>query len=278
MECIQEVRTWGGVQRVFRHASKTTRCDMEFAVFTPTMPAGGPLPALFYLSGLTCTWANVADKAGAQRFAAEHGLMLVMPDTSPRGLQLEGEDEDWDFGTGAGFYVNASEAPWKENYHMFDYVTEELPSLVAGELGADQARIGVTGHSMGGHGALICALKRPDVFSSCSAFAPISAPSQCPWGEKAFTGYLGDDKTTWAKWDACELVGSSYFEGTVLVDQGEADGFLAGELRCELLQAAFVAAGKPLILRMQPGYDHSYYFIATFMGDHMAHHRAELAR
>ena len=278
MECIQEVRTWGGVQRVFRHASKTTRCDMEFAVFTPTMPAGGPLPALFYLSGLTCTWANVADKAGAQRFAAEHGLMLVMPDTSPRGLQLEGEDEDWDFGTGAGFYVNASEAPWKENYHMFDYVTEELPSLVAGELGADEARIGVTGHSMGGHGALICALKRPDVFRSCSAFAPISAPSQCPWGEKAFTGYLGDDKTTWAKWDACELVGSSYFEGTVLVDQGEADGFLAGELRCELLQAAFVAAGKPLILRMQPGYDHSYYFIATFMGDHMAHHRAELAR
>ena len=164
MECIQEVRTWGGVQRVFRHASKTTRCDMEFAVFTPTVAAVGPLPALFYLSGLTCTWANGADKAGAQRFAAEHGLMLVMPDTSPRGLQLEGEDEDWDFGTGAGFYVNASEAPWKENYHMFDYVTEELPSLVSGELGADEARIGVTGHSMGGHGALICALKRPDVF------------------------------------------------------------------------------------------------------------------
>jgi len=278
MECIQEVRTWGGVQRVFRHASKTTQCDMEFAVFTPTVSAAGPLPALFYLSGLTCTWANVADKAGAQRFAAEHGLMLVMPDTSPRGLQLEGEDEDWDFGTGAGFYVNASEAPWKEHYNMFDYVTEELPSLVAGELGADEARIGVTGHSMGGHGALICALKRPDVFSSCSAFAPISAPSQCPWGKKAFTGYLGDDKTEWAKWDACELVESSHFEGTVLVDQGEADDFLARELRCELLQAAFAAAGKPLILRMQPGYDHSYYFIATFMGDHMAHHRAELAR
>ena len=204
--------------------------------------------------------------------------MLVMPDTSPRGLQLEGEDEDWDFGTGAGFYVNASEAPWKEHYNMFDYVTEELPSLVAGELGADQARIGVTGHSMGGHGALICALKRPDVFSSCSAFAPISAPSQCPWGKKAFTGYLGDDKTEWVKWDACELVESSHFEGTVLVDQGEADDFLARELRCELLQAAFAAAGKPLILRLQSGYDHSYYFIATFMGDHMAHHRAELAR
>ena len=278
MECIQEVRTWGGVQRVFRHPSKTTRCDMEFAVFTPTVSAAGPLPVLFYLSGLTCTWANVADKAGAQRFAAEHGLMLVMPDTSPRGLQLEGEDEDWDFGTGAGFYINASEPPWKEHYNMFDYVTEELPSLVTGELGADRARLGVTGHSMGGHGALICALKRPDVFSSCSAFAPISAPSQCPWGEKAFTGYLGDDKAEWAKWDACELVGSSHFEGTILVDQGEADDFLARELRCELLQAAFVAAGKPLILRMQPGYDHSYYFIATFMGDHMAHHRAELAR
>ena len=278
MECIQEVKTWGGVQRVFRHASKTTHCDMEFAVFTPTVAAAGPLPALFYLSGLTCTWANVADKAGAQRFAAEHGLMLVMPDTSPRGLQLEGEDEDWDFGTGAGFYINASEAPWKEHYNMFDYVTEELPSLVTGELGADSARMGVTGHSMGGHGALICALKRPDVFSSCSAFAPISAPSQCPWGEKAFTGYLGKDKTDWAKWDACELVGSSHFEGTVLVDQGEADNFLARELRCELLQAAFVAAGKPLILRMQPGYDHSYYFIATFMGDHIAHHGAELAR
>ena len=278
MECIQEVKTWGGLQRVFRHASKTTRCDMEFAVFTPSVAASGPLPALFYLSGLTCTWANVADKAGAQRFAAEHGLMLVMPDTSPRGLHLEGEDEDWDFGTGAGFYINASEAPWKENYNMFDYVTEELPSLVTGELGADRARLGVTGHSMGGHGALICALKRPDIFSSCSAFAPIASPSQCPWGTKAFTGYLGDNKAEWAKWDACELVGSSHFEGSVLVDQGEADDFLAKELRCELLRAAFATAGKPLILRMQPGYDHSYYFIATFMGDHMAHHRAELAR
>lgn len=161
---------------------------------------------------------------------------------------------------------------------MFDYVTEELPSLVTGELGADRARLGVTGHSMGGHGALICALKRPDIFSSCSAFAPIASPSQSPWGTKAFTGYLGDNKAEWAKWDACELVGSSHFEGNVLVDQGEADNFLAKELRCELLQAAFATAGKPLILRMQPGYDHSYYFIATFMGDHMAHHRAELAR
>lgn len=278
MECIQEVKTWGGFQRVFRHASKSTRCDMEFAVFTPSVATSGPLPALFYLSGLTCTWANVADKAGAQRFAAEHGLMLVMPDTSPRGLHLEGEDEDWDFGTGAGFYINASEALWKDHYNMFDYVTEELPSLVTGELGADRARLGVTGHSMGGHGALICALKRPDIFSSCSAFAPIASPSQSPWGTKAFTGYLGDNKAEWAKWDACELVGSSHFEGSVLVDQGEADDFLAKELRCELLQAAFATAGKPLILRMQPGYDHSYYFIATFMGDHMAHHRAELAR
>ena len=276
MECIQELRTWGGVQRVFRHASKTTQCDMEFAVFTPTVSAAGPLPVLFYLSGLTCTWANVADKAGAQRFAAEHGLMLVMPDTSPRGLQLEGEDEDWDFGTGAGFYVNASELPWKEHYNMFDYVTEELPSLVTGELGADPARMGVTGHSMGGHCALICALKRPDVFNSCSAFAPISAPSQCPWGEKAFTGYLGDDKAEWAKWDACELVGSSHFEGAVLVDQGEADTFLVQELRPELLRQAFTQAGKSLVLRMQPGYDHSYYFISTFIGDHMSHHSKQL--
>tara|TARA_B100001123_G_scaffold130830_1_gene151900 strand:+ start:1517 stop:2353 length:837 start_codon:yes stop_codon:yes gene_type:complete len=278
MECTEEVKTWGGIQRVFRHASMTTHCEMEFAVFVPGIAGAEPLPALFYLSGLTCTWANVADKAGAQRFAAEHGLILVMPDTSPRGLQLPGEDDDWDFGTGAGFYVNATEAPWNENYNMFDYVTEELPALVAGELGVDGARIGVTGHSMGGHGALICALKRPDVFKSCSAFAPIAAPSRCPWGTKAFTGYLGADKTEWAKWDACELVGLSHFEGPVLVDQGQADNFLVRELRPELLQEAFTHAGKSLVLRMQPGYDHSYYFIATFMGDHVEHHSKQLQR
>ena len=278
MECTEEVKTWGGIQRVFRHASKSTRCDMEFAVFTPSVAASGPLPALFYLSGLTCTWANVADKAGAQRFAAEHGLILVMPDTSPRGLQLPEEDDDWDFGTGAGFYVDATRSPWRGHYSMFAYVTEELPSLVSAELGVDQTRIGVTGHSMGGHGALICALKRPDLFRSCSAFAPISAPSRCPWGEKAFTGYLGKDRTEWAQWDACELVRTSSFDGTVLVDQGEADSFLVRELRPELLREAFTQAGKSLVLRMQPGYDHSYYFISTFMGDHMEHHSKQLQR
>lgn len=276
MECIQEVRTFGGTQRVFRHTSESTRCDMEFAVFDPTPEQPSPKPTLFYLSGLTCTWANVAEKGGAQRYAAEHGIMLVMPDTSPRGLALPGEDDDYDFGSGAGFYVNATQAPWSEHYRMFDYVTQELPGIVAADLQGDPQRAGVMGHSMGGHGALICALKRPDVFRSCSAFAPISNPVNCPWGEKAFGGYLGSDRAEWANWDACALVEQSDFRGAVLVDQGEADNFLDEQLKPQALRSAFDSAGRDLELRMQPGYDHSYYFIASFIGDHIAHHAHQL--
>ena len=276
MECIQEVRTFGGTQRVFRHTSESTRCDMEFAVFDPTPEQPSPKPTLFYLSGLTCTWANVAEKGGAQRYAAEHGIMLVMPDTSPRGLALPGEDDDYDFGSGAGFYVNATQAPWSEHYRMFDYVTQELPGIVAADLQGDPQRAGVMGHSMGGHGALICALKRPDVFRSCSAFAPISNPVNCPWGEKAFGGYLGSDRAEWANWDACALVERSDFRGAVLVDQGEADNFLDEQLKPQALRSAFEDAGRDLELRMQPGYDHSYYFIASFIGDHIAHHAHQL--
>ena len=276
MECIQEVRTFGGTQRVFRHTSDSTRCDMEFAVFDPTPQQSSPRPTLFYLSGLTCTWANVAEKGGAQRYAAEHGIMLVMPDTSPRGLGLPSEDDDYDFGSGAGFYVNATQAPWSEHYRMFDYVTQELPGIVATDLQGEPQRVGVMGHSMGGHGALICALKKPDVFRSCSAFSPISNPVNCPWGEKAFGGYLGSDRAEWENWDACALVGQSDFRGAVLVDQGGADNFLEEQLKPQVLRSAFESAGRDLELRMQPGYDHSYYFIASFIGDHIAHHAHQL--
>ena len=245
---------------------------MEFAVFDPHPDTVASKPALFYLSGLTCTWANVAEKAGAQRFAAEHGMLLVMPDTSPRGLQLAGEDDDYDFGSGAGFYINATQTPWSNHYRMFDYVTAELPRIVAAELGGDSDRFGITGHSMGGHGALISALKCPDVFRSCSAFAPISRPTECPWGEKAFTGYLGQDRSSWMQWDACELAQSTTFSGPILVDQGDADPFLKTQLKPQQLQSAFDQAGMSMQLRMQRGYDHSYYFIASFMGDHLRHH------
>ena len=249
---------------------------MEFAVFDPTPQQSSPKPTLLYLSGLTCTWANVAEKGGAQRYAAEHGIMLVMPDTSPRGLGLPSEDDDYDFGSGAGFYVNATQTPWSDHYRMFDYVTQELPGIVATDLQGDEQRVGVMGHSMGGHGALICALKRPDVFRSCSAFAPISNPVNCPWGEKAFGGYLGSDRAEWANWDACALVEQSDFRGAVLVDQGEADNFLDEQLKPQALRSAFEGAGRDLELRMQPGYDHSYYFIASFIGDHIAHHAHQL--
>ena len=272
MECIQEIQSFGGTQKVFRHSSTSTGCDMEFAVFDPHPDVVVSKPALFYLSGLTCTWANVAEKAGAQRLAAKHGMLLVMPDTSPRGLQLAGEDDDYDFGSGAGFYINATQTPWNSHYQMFDYVTAELPRIVAAELGGDSDRFGITGHSMGGHGALISALKCPDIFRSCSAFAPINRPTQCPWGENAFTGYLGQDRSSWTQWDACELAQNTTFRGPILVDQGDADPFLETQLKPEQLQSAFDQAGMSLQLRMQRGYDHSYYFIASFIGDHLRHH------
>ena len=272
METLSESRAFGGVQGVYRHVSKATGGPMELGVFTPPQVAEGPLPVLTYLSGLTCTWENVTVKAGAQRFAAEHGLLFVAPDTSPRGGELPGEHESYDFGSGAGFYVDATQEPWSGSYRMYSYVTEELPDLLARHFPADTARQGITGHSMGGHGALVAALRNPDRYRSVSAFAPISAPSRCPWGQKAFGGYLGPDRETWRGYDACELAASSDWSGPILVDQGDADPYLEEQLQPERLREACAAAGIPLELRYQPGYDHSYYFIATFMGDHVAHH------
>ncbi len=271
------VKSFGGTTRFYSHRSEVCDCEMNFAVYVPPQAENGPVPVLYYLSGLTCTEKNFIEKAGAQRYAAEHGLMLVAPDTSPRGVGIPGEDDDWDFGTGAGFYVNATEAPWAKHYRMYDYVVEELPSLIKQTFSVKD-RAGIFGHSMGGHGALICGLKNPDKYASISAFAPIAAPSQCAWGQKAFTGYLGTDKQGWAAYDATELMKAIAGDlKSILIDQGDADSFLAqGQLLPEVFAAACEQAGQPLTLRQQPGYDHSYYFIATFMGDHIRHHAATL--
>jgi S-formylglutathione hydrolase len=269
---LKEHRCFGGVQGVYRHDSSATQCAMEFAVYVPPHAEHGHVPVLYWLSGLTCTWANFTEKAGVQRHAAGHGLIIVAPDTSPRGMGLPGEDDAYDFGSGAGFYVDATEMPWARNYRMYTYVTQELPALIEASLPADRERRGIFGHSMGGHGALICALKNPGRYRSLSAFAPISAPMRVPWGEKAFTGYLGDDRETWRAWDATELAGNSGWRSEVLVDQGTADDFLVNQLKPQLLQEAFAEAGIPLSLRYQAGYDHSYYFMASFMADHLAHH------
>ncbi|MCH7643956.1 MAG: S-formylglutathione hydrolase [Myxococcales bacterium] len=272
METISQARAFGGVQGVYRHTSAVTGCPMDFAVFTPPQAADEPVPVLTYLSGLTCSWENATVKAGAQRFAAREGMLFVAPDTSPRGFDFPGEHESYDFGSGAGFYVDATEEPWSRNYRMYSYVTEELPALIAANFPADSARQGIFGHSMGGHGALVVALRNPQRYRSVSAFAPIVAPSQCPWGEKAFGGYLGSDRAAWADYDATELIGNSGWQSEILIDQGTADDFLESQLKPELFQKACEAAGAKLTLRIQEGYDHSYYFIATFMEDHVAHH------
>ncbi len=272
METISQARAFGGVQGVYRHDSEMTGCSMEFAVFIPHQAADGPVPVLTYLSGLTCSWENVTAKAGAQRFAAREGMLFVAPDTSPRGFDFPGEHESYDFGSGAGFYVDATEQPWAENYRMYSYVTEELPAMIAANFPADGARQGIFGHSMGGHGALVVALRNPQRYRSVSAFSPIVAPSQCPWGEKAFGGYLGSDRAAWADYDATELIGNSGWQSEILIDQGSADDFLESQLKPELFQKACEVAGAKLTLRIQEGYDHSYYFIATFMEDHVAHH------
>ncbi len=269
---LKEHRCHGGTQRVIRHESAQTRCAMEVAVYVPPQAEQGRVPVLYWLSGLTCTWANFTEKAGVQRHAAEHGLMIVAPDTSPRGVDLPGEDDAYDFGSGAGFYVDATREPWSRHYRMYSYVTEELPALIEANLPVDAQRQGIFGHSMGGHGALICALKNPGRYRSLSAFAPIGTPMRCPWGEKAFSGYLGDDRETWRAYDATELAAGSDWQSEVLVDQGTADDFLDEQLKPQLLQEAFRAAGIPLTLRYQAGYDHSYYFMASFMAEHLAHH------
>lgn len=270
METLSEARAFGGTQGVYRHASAVTGTDMTFSVFVPPHAADQRLPVLWYLSGLTCTHANVTDKGEYRRACAEHGIVFVAPDTSPRGPGVP-DDEDWAFGQGAGFYVDATQEPWAANFRMRSYVEDELPGVIASEFPmVDMTRQGITGHSMGGHGALTIALRNPNRFKSVSAFAPIASPLSCPWGEKALGGYLGADRAAWAAYDACALIRDGARLDSLLVDQGAADGFLDEQLRPALLERACADAGIDLTLRMQPGYDHSYYFVSTFMRDHIA--------
>ena len=276
METVSTNRAHGGTQGVYRHQSTVTDMTMTFSVFVPDAPAGRKLPVLWYLSGLTCTHANVTEKGEFRAACAEHGVIFVAPDTSPRGEGVP-DAEGYDFGQGAGFYVDATEEPWAANFRMKSYIEEELPSLIAGQFAtADLTRQGITGHSMGGHGALTIALRNPARFRSVSAFAPIVSPLHCPWGEKALGGYLGPDRTNWQMYDACALIGSGARVKEILVDQGDADQFLTEQLKPELLGKACGEAGIDLTLRMQPGYDHSYYFISTFMPEHVAWHAARL--
>jgi S-formylglutathione hydrolase len=278
IEVVSENKAFGGRQLVVRHASRATSTEMTFSIFLPPQAEqGGKVPVLWYLSGLTCTHANVTEKGEYRAACAEHGLIFVAPDTSPRGDGVP-DDPEYDMGQGAGFYVDATEAPWSANFRMWSYVTKELPALVAAEFPADIGREGITGHSMGGHGALIVALRNPERFRSVSAFAPIVAPSQVPWGQKALSGYLGEDRATWRKHDAVALIEDGSFVDEILIDVGGADPFIEKELRPELLEQACRAAGIPLTLRRQPGYDHSYYFISTFMADHVAWHAERLKR
>jgi len=266
---------FGGVQEVWSHASSALDCTMRFGIYLPPQAHDGPCPVLYWLSGLTCSEQNFITKAGAQRYAAEHGLILVAPDTSPRGDEVADADADA-LGQGAGFYLNATQPPWAAHYRMHDYVVDELPALVD-ECFATSKRRSISGHSMGGHGALVAALRNPGRYRSVSAFAPIVAPSQVPWGQAAFSAYLGDDHATWREWDACALIAGASERLSLLVDQGDADPFLERELRPQLLRDACARAGHPLTLRMQPGHDHSYYFVASFIGEHIAWHAAELA-
>lgn len=280
LECISSHACHGGEQRFYRHESQTIGLPMKFSVYLPPQAAHGRVPALFYLAGLTCTEETFPIKAGAQQFAAQHGLALVAPDTSPRGAGVPGETDAWDFGVGAGFYVDATEAPWSTHYRMYSYIVDELRETVIGELPIDGARLGIFGHSMGGHGALVLALRNPEIYRSVSAFAPIAAPMRCPWGEKALTGYLGADRDAWKPYDARELVARAdapKFAAGILIDQGLADQFLESQLYPEVFEAACIAAGQPLTLRWHPKYDHGYYFIQSFIGDHIRHH-AEVLR
>ncbi|NBC36757.1 S-formylglutathione hydrolase [Novosphingobium sp. FSY-8] len=275
LEQVSANRSFGGTQGVYTHVSAVTGTPMTFSVFVPDHAPGDRLPVLWYLSGLTCTHANVTEKGEFRRACAEAGIIFVAPDTSPRGDDVP-DDDGYDFGKGAGFYVNATQAPWATHFHMRDYIEQELPEVVAANFPVDMARQGITGHSMGGHGALTIALRNPGRFRSTSAFAPIVSPLNCPWGEKALTGYLGEDQTAWAEYDACALIAGGARLPDLLVDQGEGDNFLEGQLKTHLLVEACAAAGQPVTIRMQPGYDHSYYFISTFMAEHVAWHAERL--
>jgi S-formylglutathione hydrolase len=279
LELIEEHACHGGVQRFYRHDSKTIGLPMRFSVYLPPHAQQGRVPALFYLAGLTCTEETFPVKAGAQRFAARHGIALVAPDTSPRGAGIAGETDAWDFGVGAGFYVDATREPWSKHYRMYSYVRDELRETVTAQLPIDGARLGILGHSMGGHGALVLALRNPGLYRSVSAFAPIAASMRSPWGDKAFSGYLGDDREAWRQYDASELVAradAARFESGILIDQGLADKFLSEQLHPDVFEAACFAAGQPLTLRRHEGYDHGYYFVQTFIEDHIAHHARSL--
>jgi S-formylglutathione hydrolase len=279
LQTLSEHRCFGGVQRFHQHASAVIGLPMRFSVFLPPQAETGPVPALLYLAGLTCTEETFMIKAGAQREAARLGLALIAPDTSPRGAGVAGESDSWDFGVGAGFYLDATEAPWAAHWRMESYLLDELLPMLAQAMPIDARRLGVFGHSMGGHGALTLALRHPGRFRSVSAFAPICAPTQCPWGEKAFAGYLGADRSRWLAHDASALMRAQaavpYPQG-ILVDQGLADKFLPEQLHPQRFEAACAAVGQPLTLRRHAGYDHGYYFISTFIDDHLAHHHAAL--
>ncbi len=275
-QVLSEHACFGGVQGFYRHASTAIGLPMRLGVFRPPQARQGPVPALVYLAGLTCTEETFAVKAGAQRVAAELGLMLVTPDTSPRGTGVAGADESWDFGTAASFYLDATQLPWATHWRMESYLTQELPAVLAQHFALQAGSLGVFGHSMGGHGALTLALRHPDLFRSCSAFAPIAAPMRCPWGTKAFGGYLGPDKAAWAAHDATMLVQAGHRAPALLIDQGEADQFLAEQLLPHRFEAACRDAGQPLRLRRHAGYDHGYYFIASFVEDHLRHHAQAL--
>ncbi len=271
MEVISRNRCFGGELQRVRHHSTACQCDMVFAIYLPDQALTQAVPVLYWLSGLTCTDENFMQKAGAQRVAAELGMAIVCPDTSPRGTDLPGEHESYDLGSGAGFYVSATEAPWNSHYNMYDYVTRELPALVESGFPVTAVR-GISGHSMGGHGALVCYLRNPGMFASVSAFAPICHPSECAWGQKAFTTYLGEDRNDWVQYDAALLIGDAQEKLPLLIDQGTEDEFLTDQLKPGALEQACIASHYPLQLRMQEGYDHSYYFIATFIEDHLRHH------
>jgi S-formylglutathione hydrolase len=274
LSTLEEHACFGGTVGIYSHRSEACDAEMRFAAFVPPQAADGPVPVLYYLAGLTSTEETFVIKGGAQRPAAEHGLMLVAPDTSPRDTGIPGEDDDWDFGSGAGFYLDATREPWSAHYRMYSYVTDELPALVAEHFPADLGAQGIFGHSMGGHGALTLALNNPDLYRSVSAFAPVVAPTRVPWGEKAFSNYIGPDTEAWREHDASELVRERPFSDgrTILVDQGLADNFLEEQLRPGLFEEACAEAGQPLTLRRHEGYDHGYFFVSTFMQDHVRHH------
>ena len=277
MEKVSEYKCFGGRQLRYLHSSSSLNCKMHFSIYLPPQAEKTPVPVLYWLSGLTCTDENFVTKAGAQRYAAEAGLAIVSPDTSPRGEEVPDDPaEEYDFGYGAGFYLNATAQPWDKHYQMYDYVVEELPQLINTRFSIDQSRTAISGHSMGGHGALTIALKNPKRYQSVSAFAPICAPMHCPWGQKAFRHYLGEDRDTWKSYDTTELLQITDERLPVLVDQGDADNFLNEQLQTDRLITASATANYPMAIRMQPGYDHSYFFIASFIGEHIAFHQGHL--